>query len=352
LAILPVRLPPLDGFDGFAREVTRRYPGFPPVSHRWVARRAHLVGMVARYFEGVMRRTDARAAFCTVYYAFPGVAWCLAARRCGIPAVDVQHGVTLRNPAYEGWSRFPADGYELLPEVFWCWSDADAAPVRAWPAAGQRRHRTVVGGHPWTTWWEHDGRERASRRSETPGRGQGLTVLVTLTWSSGFSELLRQTILASPPEWTWWVRLHPMMDRDRTVVAAWCARHAPERTSIAAATDAPLPALLEAADVHVTHNSTVVQEAARVGVPSVVIDRRALDVYVDELASGYACFADGPADIIAALSRQHDRRGTLPRAAPPPSWSAMTHVVLSLVQNRVPCPATASAASSPTHVRA
>ncbi len=341
----------LEGFEEFAAAVRLLVPA-SPVSRQWVARRARDLDRVARYFDGVLRRADPLVAFCTVYYSVVGMALCVAARRRGIPAVDVQHGVTLGNPAYEGWSRFPEGGYASLPACFWSWSDADAGPVRAWPATARPAHRAVIGGHPQMALWQSGDPLTESLRARIPARdGARYTILVTLNWSSGFSEELQRLLLAAPADWHWWIRLHPLMDRQRGWIREWCSRELGGRVHVDQPTDLPLPLLLGAADVHLTHNSTVVQEAARLGTPSVVIDRRALDVYTEELRSGWAIFAEEPAAILQTVPLQAARRATLAPPAPYPSWTEMSQAVRDLTADRQPCPTTAAAASCPTPVQ-
>jgi len=323
--------PVLDGFDQFAREVSARVP-HSPVSRWWLGRRARAVELVARWFGRLFRRVSPRLAFCTVYYSVVGSACCLAARRLGIPAVDVQHGVTQGNPAYDGWSCFPAGGYATLPAWFWAWSESDAAPVRAWPASARPAHRAVVGGQPQMALWQSPSGPHEAGRAALPARSDGgLTVLVTLSWSSGLSDLLRRVIRHSPPSWRWWVRLHPLMERERAAIAAWCARQAPGQAAVEGPSDLPLPLLLQAADVHLTHNSTVVQEAARLGCPSVVIDSRALDVYVEELRSGWAVYAAEPDAIVEGARAQAARRAGLTRPAAFPTWEQMAGTLEALL---------------------
>ncbi len=342
----------LDGLDVLLREMTCIAPS-TRVSRGWITRRARAIELVARYLGKVMQRARPRIVFCTVYYTVVGMALCLAARRRGIPAVDVQHGVTLGNPAYQGWSRFPDGGYASLPAWFWAWSDTDAEPVRRWPAAARPAHMAMIGGHPQVALWQSDHPQADPQRARIPARsGTGLTILVTLSWSSGFSELLQQVLRTSPADCQWWIRVHPLMDRERPAIRAWCARQLPGRSHVDQPTDLPLPLLLGAADLHLTHNSTVVQEAARLGIPSVLIDQRALDVYTEELRSGWAVFAGEPERILRALASQQQRRRDLVPLDPYPSWSAMTDAVRALMTKPEPCLATAPAASSPTPVRA
>jgi len=350
-ALQSVRGGDLERFREFTDAVRREHPSVSVKSPVWIARRARSVASVARFFEDILRQAAPRVVLCSPYYTLVGMAICLAAQRLGIRSVDVQHGVTSGNPAYEGWSSFPDHGYPLLPDVFWCWSDADARPVNAWPATGHG-HRTLVGGHPWMALWRTSRSIVKAATSQLPPRADsGLTVLVTLTWSSGFSELLRQIIVSAPASWRWWVRLHPLMGRDTLAVSSWCAQHAAGRAFVDAPTDLPLPLLLEHVDVHLTHNSSVVQEAARLGVASVVIDSHALGVY-DELKTGWAVFADGPAGVYDKLTLQYRAASTLTPPVPYPSWSEMTHAIRALIADSTSCRATATTASCPTPARA
>jgi hypothetical protein len=172
-----------------------------------------------------------------------------------------------------------------------------------------------------------------------------------LTWSSGLSDRLKAIMQSAPRDWVWWIRLHPLMGRERDAIRSWCVSHMGTRAEVDSATDLPLPLLIEAADVHVTHNSTVVQEAARLGTPSVVIDARALDVYAAELSSGWAVFAGDVPAAGQAVLEQRRRRSSFHPLTPYPSWGDMTRVVRELVADTGSCRATAPAASSPTPAR-
>jgi hypothetical protein len=282
-----------------------------------------------------------------------GSAFCLAGRRLGVPVVDVQHGVSVGNPAYDGWSRFPVGGFRSMPARFWTWSEADARPVRAWPDAARPAHQAVVGGQPQMALWRSGHPLAEALRAQLPPRAAAaITILVTLSWSSGFSHRIQELIRLAPATWQWWIRLHPLMARERPAIEAWCRDQAPGRARADAVTDLPLPLLLEAVDVHLTHNSTVVQEAARLGRPSVVIDARALDVYVDELRSGWAVYGNTPEVILAALTSQAARRASLTPVAPYPTREQMAGAFAGLLAGDSPCPTTAPAASFPTPARA
>jgi len=129
------------GYADLAHEARSRH-GVTPLTPVRLAERMLAIEFTSRYFGRLLHVARPRAVLVSCYYSMVGLALCLAARRQGVLSVDVQHGVTARNPAYDGWSRFPDGGYSLLPDRFWTWSEADAeAPRRS-------SLKAIVGGHP------------------------------------------------------------------------------------------------------------------------------------------------------------------------------------------------------------
>src|SRR6185503_3691071 len=113
----------LAGYDDFLAHFANAHPRLRAPSKRWLTFRARAVDEIARWFERVLDRAQPELALISCYTSLPGMALSLAAARKQLRAVDVQHGVTVQNPAYEGWTRFPEGGYELLPDLFWCWTE-------------------------------------------------------------------------------------------------------------------------------------------------------------------------------------------------------------------------------------
>jgi hypothetical protein len=331
LDVVSKRPEPVAGYADLQRDLNAIFPDVEVPSWGKLMREVRYVRRLERWFGDILDRSGARAVLATYYYNPMVMALCLAAHARGVPSVDVQHGVTRQNPAYEGWTAFPEGGYPLLPSHFWCWSEDDAEPVRGWPDPVRAAHRTIVGGHPWMAFWQGSSalidpyRERAAAL-----RGDGLNVLVSLTWSARLSPLLRALLRASPADWSWWVRLHPLMDADRAEIQALCAADCAARVIVDAPSDLPLPLLLDQADVHVTHNSSVVQEATAMGLPSVVIDEKARAMYPRPIASGWARCEVEPDSILRAVRDQAEARSGLPGSEPYPSWDAMARAVNAL----------------------
>lgn len=285
----------------------------------WAAR-VHQLLRLSDFFTDLFEVLRPRLVIIVCYFEALGWSMLLAARRLGIPTVDLQHGVTSGHPMYARWTRHPAGGYALLPDTFWAWTRTDADRITSWGG------RAVIGGHPWMAYFR-------GRSPETlPPRGRR-TVLVSLNWSSGFDERIRAAIAASPADWIWWVRLHPKMDAERASIRSWADANGAGRAHVDAPTDLPLPALLAAADVHLTLSSTVTQEAARFGLPTVTLDPRASLIYAEEARCGYVRHADGSPDaILGALEAQYERRDTMSTMEPYPDRSAMAEAIAALLE--------------------
>jgi hypothetical protein len=269
---------------------------------RWSARLQRL----AAYFEAILRTTIPRVVFSVTYFSDAGMALNLAARRAGIPSVDIQHGVLAEHSAYAGFAALPAQGYELLPEVFWTWSEKDAAVIRGWQAPAEHAHRAIVGGQPWACAWQAEDLPRrfASRLDAILPRDSERVVLVTLQWDEGLSPLMRSVLAQADGRLHFWIRLHPHMTLDdRAEIAAWCARSPKLKFHLDEPSELPLPLLLRATHVHLTRFSTVVIEAAAAGVASVVLDRNAVDLFAEAARAGYMIYESDPHAILQRLSK-------------------------------------------------
>jgi hypothetical protein len=295
----------------------------PSVERRAIARQAQQLRATANWFGGVLDRTGARIGL-LVDHGLLHMGFNRACGERGIPSVEIQHGVQIGNARYSAWRALPPGGYLELPSHFWCWTEQEAANVRAWSTACPR-HEPIVGGNLWLRAWLDgsaplaDNYDAEIRRMSGPP-GIELSVLVTL--STGFSgerrlQSLRKAIAAAPDGWRWWLRAHPTMQRDEFDAAVAFLGGGARNGAIlpTAAQDLPLYAQLRRTDVHVTQLSTTVIEAQQFRVPSVAIDPMAGELYPDQQATGWMAIAPTAEEIVDAVRRQAQRMPTLP---PPP----------------------------------
>ncbi len=264
-----------------------------------------------------------RVAFLSDFYGLEGMAFILACRQASIPTVDIQHGVQgPHHPAYAAWPT-PWDGklYELLPDRFWVWSADEADVIQQWCSGTS--HATVVGGDQWLQVWRQgvqwpgvaDVRDQAARlRQAAQGRR---IVLVTLQVGLSDAQQLDPLVelLSKPdPRLYFWVRLHPAMHKDRQLIRARLG--VPTAYELDGSTDLPLFALLAHTDVHMTHSSSAVIEAAQFGVRSVITSAFGAEYFQTQLKTGLA---------ISEFGSKRELESALVHAANAPSAAAIKH---------------------------
>lgn len=318
-ALATKALPP--GYREFLADASSLGLPSASVGPEWLVRAA---GRLASLRDGIVRRLR-RIGPCLVavncYYSLQNMALIAACRRLKIPSMDLQHGV--QGPlhvAYGPWKRVPGAGWDLLPDRFWCWSETEAAGIRSWACAGaQERHLPLIGGNPWLELWRTGesplvremGLRVAQLCAQRPGRKR---VLVSLQW--GMSDAayllpLRDVIAAADPDLDWWVRLHPLMGERKAEIEKLLQGSGSAAISVTEPTELPLLALLRAADVHATYSSSVVLEAAELGVASVVSGEFGQSSYADLISKGRVFLGEpsqpGFKDSLRAAAALRDR---------------------------------------------
>lgn len=281
------------------------------------------VRAVANLYRHRLERARPRVAFIVSFYSVEGMAFVLACRECGIPVVDIQHGVQGEmHPAYAAWPRPQCGLHPLLPDHFWVWSDWEADVVARWSRG--TGHSVVVGGNPWTDVWRagsswegvSDALIRAQAlKYQAGGRS---VILVTLQYGLGPAEQLEglaELLRAAGEPLVFWVRLHPAMLERREEIRGYLANAGP--CELDECTDLPLQALLPYTDAHLTHSSTTVIDAAQFGVCSVITAGYGAELFAPFLATGIAHVeTGGSAGVQLTLARLALAGRRQPRAAP------------------------------------
>jgi hypothetical protein len=219
--------------------------------------------------------------------------------------------------------------------VFWSWDGESAAAINRWALEAPRRHVAIVGGDPWREMWTSGGGELARRVDAQVGRhlreaGGERNVLVTLS-SQGevVPPAVVEAMRSSPAGWKYWLRLHPVNQSERrTAALARLGVLGVDPGSLEFATETPLHALLRRMDGHVSAGlSTVITEAAALGVPSVACGREATDFYRPELSSGMLAVVTTGPELLEALERQVARGRSAPAAERPRSLETMRRLL-------------------------
>jgi hypothetical protein len=266
-------------------------------------------------FSAALRGIRPRAAFVSSASTFE-FGLLLACREAGVRSIEIQHGAQGPLHAhYARWTAVPPEGYDLLPDAYWSWDDESARAINAWSARSAPRHRAVAGGIP----WRERGRELDPARLDPRHRGlldgaAGRKVLLLslqppgLLYADGapIPCFIADAIRRAPPDWSWWIRLHPLMPRDtRPIRAALSGARGP--VEIEGPSELPLHALLPRTDLHLTHSSSVVLDALEFGVSSIVWSDLGADLFARPVEEGSCLVARTPEELLEAARRLLDR---------------------------------------------
>lgn len=325
----------LPGWEGFLADVGDAGFTFPYEAKKRLHRDVFYVRRLADQFAAWLRRIQPRVSFVADASA-ADQAFCLACRELGIPSIEIQHGVQgAMHPIYASWSAVPPEGFATRPRAWWCWDAESAAVIMEWAESAPQAHTAIVGGDPWREMWLSVGNEEARRtladvRAHVAAAGGEHHILVTL---SSIHEVLPESVLEvvrrSPSDWRWWFRMHPVNQaarRPETVNTL--ASVGQEETRMQWATEVPLHALLQFMDCHVTVGfSTVVQDAAAVGVPSIGCSLAGADFYAAEVGRGIMRIALTADELTEGLEAFLVQRKQLPSGTRPDPDAAMGQVL-------------------------
>lgn len=229
----------------------------------------------------LLRKTRPRCVFVVCWYSAENMAVMHECHALGIRTVDLQHGV--QGPAhlaYGAWKAIPSNGYSLMPSVFWCWDEDSTSNIDRWAATTP--HRALHLGDPFLekiasmapdARWNSDGRKR---------------VLYAIQPQIGvIPASVISTIKATRGEAQWIIRTHPNFKYTTSDIVAILEREGlANEVIIDDGSATPIVALLGSCHLHVSDFSSVLLEAAALGIPSTAVHPYAADVFPELLAKG------------------------------------------------------------------
>lgn len=261
---------------------------------------------------------------------------CIACQQQGIAIYDLQHGLisdTPDNPYYFSGRKYVFDK-SVLPSGFLCWDDNSREVLSKieWFATKEKQ----VIGNPWFGRFvdnRHDDVLVQSQRAMLPNSdGDKPTILVTLQY--GMEEFagdyvndgvmvdaLNQVIKQTADSYVWLLRLHPsqMIGEHKQKLTAYLEQHFGRYESVLwqESSTVPMPLVMAMSDLHITHFSSTVIEAANFAMPSALLDPHIKpdgkheNFYRQEIESGLAEVVDlTPYAIIEFIERRLNLEGS------------------------------------------
>ncbi|MEQ8428669.1 MAG: hypothetical protein RLT87_02700 [Gammaproteobacteria bacterium] len=266
-----------------------------------------LVGSYFLYFKWfctVIDKLRPQTVFYTCYYRIETMALNAACRLRGIKTVDVQHGKQGRNHGlYSHWTRIPEQGYEVLPEYFWCWGNDAKTNMLRHRDAVCKRHQPLVGGYAWLSQVLSDKHDKnISKPYLASFNDYDKNILLCLQpLQEPVPTILVEAMLASPTDWRWLVRLHPRQINSLEIIRETLQGHGVKNFEIDEVNAQPLYTTLAKVDVHITNWSTTLIEALIFDIPSIIVSSQGRDIYNEEIEQGVFAYAENSSDIVKLI---------------------------------------------------
>jgi len=262
------------------------------------------------YFLDLLRQIRPRVVLFVCWYCELAMGFIWACRDMGITFVDLQHGVTLNSPIYEGWSRVPPDGYELLPDIFHVWGKAFKDSADKKRPAGCCHHATMVGGNAWM-------RKVIQAAPAVDGVNEAFfeylkqkekIILVTLQQPKPLPCHLLEAMKCLPDDWLWLVRCHPRFGKGESGNIADSLRsYGIFNFDVENATKQPLFLLLKYSHHHLTAYSTTSFEALLYGVPTTFFSSDGYYYFKEYIDAGFFNYAPSADALVRHLSLDYDK---------------------------------------------
>lgn len=235
---------------------------------------------ISRVFEVWLKSARPKLVVIDNWYNGRMMAATAAAKRMGIPIIDLQHGIQEQGHyAYHYWTRIPISQWSTTPDMFWVWGPRAERLIKD---TNREPPEVIQGGNMWLNFWVEglDSRIQAAlSKISAEVSSESFKILITLPAAADTCwQFVMELIIQSPSSWSFLLRLHPLDTADPKLVNARLPITA-AKVSVHAAADWPLYGLLNMIDLHVSPDSTCALEALAFGKPTVLISK-----------SGFACF--------------------------------------------------------------
>jgi hypothetical protein len=284
----------------------------------FVRLRTGYIRKLANYLKRIFVKMKPSMVLGSNYYGCVEMAASFACRELGITSVDIQHGIQGDfHAAYGRWNKVPGEGYELLPDLFWNWSNEDKKTISKWNTDVKIHHQSIVGGNLLLDFFSKKDndiiKEYDSKiQNIIKDIKKKIHILISLQTGRGFLELYRDALKESPQHFFWWIRFHPLMtnaERKKAFdIIKTIKTIKKKNVNIEEASNLPLYLILRKMDIHVTENSTIVREAEQFGVPSVITHPSGRSFFQKQIRSGIAVFAESSQNLIKSIENQSKKK--------------------------------------------
>jgi hypothetical protein len=233
---------------------------------------------LSQFFQHLLDKNKPEKIFLICYYWDWAMALIYACYQKGIKTIEIQHGSQENWFPYAKWVNLPTNGYNMLPDYFWCWTKGETKQINDW-AEPVGRHLAFEGGHVWLSFFNSQNfiqdafKNQHEIFAKVKKEGKKVILYTGQPLSDRFlSDSLISIIKETAEDCIWWLRVHPRlldkMEIFQQEIKEVGIQHLVEITN---ASTLPLPLLLRYTDLHITQESSSVIEAYLCNVPSIIL---------------------------------------------------------------------------------
>lgn len=264
--------------------------------------------ILKKWFVEKLKRNRPKLILIVSYYSERGIALISACWELNIPIADIQHGVQGRmHMAYAGWEK-PLKGYfNTLPQDFLVWNEDDMNTINEW--AHETSHDVFTTGNIMQHNWKLGNSELISefdkRITSIKSRFKAkITILFTLQYGVIYEDKLFKMIARIEHDVLWAFRFHPMMsDQEKSFFLKKIKIFGITNYEYKNASLFPLYSWLRNVNLHFTHSSSTVLEAADFGVNSIIYHHYGVELFENQIEIKKAFFIEHSEDLMKVINR-------------------------------------------------
>ena len=268
-----------------------------------LCRKLYRLNYISKKIQSVLRN-GARLAITENGYGEHAMALFMACNDLGIRCIEVQHGVGAGSGHrwYTAWRKMPENGkrYEMLPDVYWCWSEKDKRVIDSW---SQGRHEAYFGGRPILSVLGEIG--KLTSKSELPIKDHKKTILLSLQPEVEYKDWLVDVIRETHDEYNWLIRRHPCFDvRQEKLIGKI---NSLSNVYTQGMETILLETMLAGTDLHITNHSSVVTDALLFNIPSIIMGEGYKDLFQEEIKAGQVILCQDKESMIHQIHQLANR---------------------------------------------
>ncbi len=261
--------------------------------------------LFSKWFERFIKTHGFKAIVVDTWYSPYAQAASIAAKRCGIPTMDLQHGSQhAEHVAYSQWHNPEDTRMEIIPDVFLVWGGENRDNLLNRNQNLVPSDNVYLVGNAWLNKWRAnlipESVSKFKQASELRS-GYRKVHLITLQHRVPYEDQVKAFIKSCGNDTLWLIRLHRSMELTIDDVERQFAEF--DNVNVREATEIPLYTLFNVSDIHYTWYSTCAVEALAFGLTSILMSEESRERYREYVDEGVMIICEDPEDHASVLEK-------------------------------------------------